>query len=224
MSVRVGSACRKLLGTLTSILEVLAADWPSLARTPRSQVDEARSARGFRRHLAYLLVQTAPRLQLGAADEERCLADSGVQPRTSLQVIPHAALGHQPPQPPQPEPEPQPEQEVAHEQPPAVAVETQQLAAASAAAPEEQKPAAQAATTPAPAAPAAPKPVQQQQRQQAAPAPPPPPAEVVLQVRLSNGDSIRHTFPGTSTLSDVLDWVDANRTDRWAGWLLLHTC
>jgi hypothetical protein len=173
-------------------------------------VDEARATRGFRLHLAYLLVQTAPRLQLGAADEERCLADSGVQPRTSLQVIPHAALGHQPPAPPQPEPEPeaaQPEQQAAEkQQPPAAEGQQRETAAAAAMA-------APAAAQRAHTAPAAPKAVQQKQAP-AAPAPPPPPAEVVLLVRLSNGDSIRHTFPSGATLSDVLDWVDANRTDR----------
>ncbi len=162
---------------------------------PAKQVDEARAARGFRSHLAYLLVQTAPRLHLGAADEERCLAESGVQPRTSLQVIPHAALGHQPPAPPQlVQPEPQPEPQTQADQQAA-------SGAGDAAGPpaEQQQPQQQQ---------------QSQQPQQATPAPPPPLAEVVLLVRLSNGDSLRQTFPGSATLSDVLDWVDANRTDR----------
>ena len=168
------------------------------------QVDAARQARGFRHHLAYLLVQTAPRLQLGAADEGRCLADTGVQPRTSLQVIPHAALGHQPPAP---APEPQQQQPAAAEppQPAAPAAETREAAAAAPAAPT----APAAAAVPTAAAPKA-------KQQQPVLSPPPPPAEVALQVRLSNDNSLRRVFPGTATLSDVLDWVDANRTDRWA--------
>ena len=175
---------------------------PPLARSA-PQVDEARAARSAR-PLAYVLVQGQPRLVLGAADEARSLAEAGIQPRTSLQVIPHATDGHQPPAPaPAPAPQPEAEPEAAPQAAAARAGPAAPAATAAAAAATAAAAAAAAAAAPAAA-----------KQAQAPPPPPPPPSEVQLQVRLSNGDSLRRTFPAGAKLADVLDWVDGARTDR----------
>lgn len=63
-----------------------------------------------------------------------------------------------------------------------------------------------------------------QQRQQAEveqqqQAPPALPADVQLAVRLSNGASLRGSFQPSAPLAAVLDWIDAERSDRWRDWL-----
>jgi hypothetical protein len=165
-------------------------------------IDEARAA-GGRPTLPYVLVQAAPRLMAGAAEEGRALGELGIQPRTSLQVVPQGnGGGHRPPSPPEPEPEVV-ERQAAEPAPHEAA------AAAAAAAREAAGPAATAASAKAKAAPVV--------AAAAAPVPPSPPlTEVQLLVRLSNGHSLRQVFPPTATLAAVYDWIDSARTDRCA--------
>lgn len=197
-------------------------------------LDGQRAVAGKCRGLAYVLVQAAPRVVVGAAQEGLALAAAGIQPRTSLQVIPHAALGHRPPQPePTPEaaPEPQPmavdAPAAAAAEPSPAAADTRQQPAATAAAGgiagvrgqlqqvRAEAAAASAAATAAAAA-ARPSAARRPPPAVAAPAPAlPPPSEIQLQVRLSNGDVLRRAFQPDARLAAVLDWLDAARTDRW---------
>ncbi|KAL4425026.1 hypothetical protein ABPG77_001804 [Micractinium sp. CCAP 211/92] len=165
-------------------------------------VDEARLVAG-RPPLAYVLVQAQPRLVLGAAEEGLALAASGVLPRTSLQVIPHAAAGHRPAAAAAPA-----DQGTAVGGADADAgAGVQEAAAALGAEGAQEAPTAMQVDE-----------AELAQQSAAPPAPPAAPAAapVELLVRLTNGGSLQRSFgPGTK-LTAVLDWVDAERTDRGA--------
>ncbi|KAL4855948.1 Plant UBX domain-containing protein 11 [Chlorella vulgaris] len=207
-------------------------------------IDRQRAAAGTCRGLAYMLVQAIPRVVLGAAHEGQSLVQAGVKHRASLQVIPHSAQGHRPPQPPPRKPAPAPaaaakplangaeqlangaEQQAGQQQQQqgtAAATKAGSLAAeAATASPADVRSQLQEvrlAAAAAAAAAAVPAAAGQRSRRRLAPAlrdepPPPPPTEIQVQVRLTNGLLLRRTFPSESQLSHVLSWVDEERTDR----------
>jgi hypothetical protein len=205
-------------------------------------IDRQRAAAGTCRGLAYMLVQASPRVVLGAAHEGQSLLQAGVKHRASLQVIPHSAQGHRPPQPPPRKPAPAPaaaatplangaeqlangaEQQAGQQQQgTAAATKASSLAAeaatASAADVRSQLQEVRLAAAAAAAAAAASAAAGQRSRQRPAPTlrdepPPPPPTEIQVQVRLTNGLLLRRAFPLESQLSRVMCWVDEERTDR----------
>ncbi|KAL4422253.1 hypothetical protein ABPG75_008450, partial [Micractinium tetrahymenae] len=170
-------------------------------------VDDARQA-GGRPPLAYVLVQAQPRRVLGAAEEGLTLTAAGVQPRTSLQVL-SAVLdwvderrtdrgAYQLSQP-------YPKRTFCSEDLGSTLLElgfssrlslVLELLPAQPKAPAPRQAAAGAAPAAATAATAA--------------------GPVELSVRLTNVSSLQRSFgPGTK-LAAVLDWIDAERTDRGA--------
>lgn len=55
----------------------------------------------------------------------------------------------------------------------------------------------------------------------AASAPAPEYTECQLQIRLTNGQQLKHNFLPANTISDVIDWVSQNRTDGYASFVLM---
>ena len=138
--------------------------------------------------LPYVLVQSAPRLVLGAADEGRALAAAGVLPRSSLAVVPNRQAGHLPPQPS--------EQEAARPEAEPAAARPAEAGA------QEGVPAAEFAAVPAPE-PAAPALEQH--------------CEVAVR-QLGGAGTLRRRFGPGATLAHVLDWLDEERSDGGWGW------
>lgn len=175
----------------TSLREVFAA------------VDEARAAGGAASPaaaaLAYVLVQAQPRVVLGAAEEDKTLAEAGVVARSALAVVPNAAAGHLPPQPAAAEAAADGEAPVKEQQ------QQQQHEDVGQNGDAEMTDAAAPASAPA-AVPAAPR--------------PPEPERCDIQVRLSDGGArLQRSFDSRAPLGVVFDWIDAERTDGW--WVVL---
>jgi hypothetical protein len=165
----------------------------------------------------YVLVSPHPKQQFGPAEAGRTLQQLGIQPRTTRAVVPNAA-GHRP------SPTPPPRVAAAAPAVPAapsaaepMEAEHSTAAAEAVAAPKVPEPAGQAPQVPKERGAA-----EQSQEGSKSSGGAAGSQVCVLEVRLTNGDVLRHRFDGgATTLCEVLDYVDMHRTDgRWGSGIL----